>query len=814
MLNIGNYGTNFSNYKRQGKPNISKVNFTGALTTQERKVSNILLEMAWEPYANLRAAIIPGPANPAYTMGNCYGGEFRVDTGVGSSNSKSAKDHLIFMKDLMGFNMVQNLPDGALTAESDKMNEDLSPFSGSPFTKGSQTIDPGWMQENGLVSVDDIKKYNVPDSSKNPLLNDYDNYFAKENEFFTTAYEKFLENKKLQAQYKEFEKHPVYSQWLDRMAISSSLVENIYGTDSFQTWKKISTKANTNCNLEMQQDLDQKLFDLLDDGGENEKNALARIAEIKADPACKKTMDFYKFKQFLAYTQAKEKYDFSSSKGIKIIADVPIGVSRLEPHIFPKAFMFDLNAKKSRGSSTLACPMSVGTADWGVAALKPNSEDSAKFIKLKYRTALETADTVRIDAAWQLVMQMVRHEYDDNSKDEWKDMGDKLLVAVTDAFKDAGKEKEIKNIVAENLGFDEEGRISKTKAILDRFEIPEIVHGVHGIPNDAENKWITPGIHDHKSMKSLQPNYEDRIDTLAGRYIKPTIKRIQMMFTDAFGRAEAYNDPDEGQKLNDMPETNLPEKEAKAKAIKNRSAWKPRQAENYEETYYRGLAGDGTEKTGFNAFKALKRAMQWNNDISYPNGNLTAEKGKKAVAELLQYFESAVEEKNEIYATKDADTKGSNLLAEKFGQKAVDILLGAYESLGNKNAEDKKREYQKIMINVEDAINEHVSQQPHPANTDATMSAVQNAENNVQSAVKNASKKVADNSNNGLDFSALKSNKNFMAIGLGTVALGGAFAIYKKMKSNQIQEQKIRHKNNAKNKVSNKNRNKVLDLAG
>jgi hypothetical protein len=718
--------------------NQSNVNFGRALTPEERMISNILVERAFQINGvDTRAVIMPGASTAPYTM-NHNGKKIKVDTGVGSPNSKAAVDQLLLFKDIHGINARQSLPTGTLTPENSKyadksiLNEtfeNVCPFSGSPLEKGSQNIDPGSLLEDGLVSEEDVLAYNAPETPDSKLKANYDNYFAKEETFFNKAHKNFKEkintDSKLQERYSEFIKNPSYSQWVEKKATTAALIENLYGKNNFLKWDD-SKKQNSACTLELKPELDKKLFLALND--ENHPlhaDAETRWGDIKKDPECQKSMEKYTFKQFLAYDQSKKMYEkVLKANDIKEIADVPIGSSLLDAHVFPEAFDVDFDAKNSRGYSTLHCPMDGGDDDWGLPALKhvesKNQADpkAIEYTGLKYENALETADSARIDGAWQLRLQYAGKGNGEAPK--WQEMGEGVIERIKKAFDNKGKQDNIKNIVAENQGGGE--RISKTQAVLDRLGFPTIEIN----KDDCTRKNILSlGIHDHESVAKKIQGRENQIDAFTKlcrgifNFGNNGTSQTQVTALDLVGRKETINDPNWTNNVNKKAVNTPDQAEMKRKEIKNGSNWKVRDPENFEELMFRNLAGDNEskEKLGLNTYKALNRSFYWKNMIETKDNKIINKSGISdvpIVAELLQHFENVVEEKG-VYTTAEADKQSDKLmegLHKKFGKEAVQILLDGHKSLANKPISHKEDKYKRVMMDFAAAVEKYRAGEP------------------------------------------------------------------------------------------------------
>lgn len=769
MLNI--------NLSQRNYQNPSKLNFGRALSPDERKISNVLMERTHQINGvDVRAIIVPGASQPSYTMTGKDGKPLVVDTGVGSPNSKAAREKMLFDRDIFGFNARQETPYGEISGVN------LSPFSGSVFVRGAHLTDPGSIHEMGLVSREDVEKFNA--TERNNWHNNYNNYFDKNEEFFRTAHSNFTKkietDSALRAQYDAFVSHPVYSQWLEKEAIGSVLKKHLYGNTVFTKWNQVPAKANPNCALELAGDVDKKLCYEMgsDSASDATKN---RVSAIKADPACADEIEFFKFKQFLAYQQDAENYDFMTKNGIMRIADVPIGAEDMDAWSFPKAFSIDINTKKQTGIATLASPDGHGgTADWGVPALRADfasgHKDASEFVDLKYRNAIQTSDTARVDGGWQLRVQHVQNHFDDNTGSELIDLGDDgLFPAVKNAFDKAGKPQGLGYIVAENIGND--NRVQLTQNALNKFGMPQIALNWLECPT---NYYGCPGTHDRPSIISRNPHRDNQINEFTSYFMGEKdgkgARKIMFMSPDVYGRSEQYNNPD-----------NL-----------GADNWGLREPENYQEFYYKQVSGVHGDEFGLNPYRVGKKAMEWKNIIGYENGNMVVHADAnfapdaKIVAELLEHFDGVLKEQK-LFKPEEAEAQSTELMKgmhQKFGKEAVDILLSGYDSFANKP--DNEGNFKKMMTAVAEAVGKHRVNNPQPVATVA-QETIQNATTptapttsatsdvkEVTSSAENASKEVG------------KIGKGKMAAIVGGVVAVGAVGMYlaSQNKAHNIEKQR------------------------
>ncbi|MDD3420044.1 MAG: 4-alpha-glucanotransferase, partial [Candidatus Gastranaerophilales bacterium] len=517
-----------------------------------------------------------------------------------------------------------------------------------------------------------------------------------------------------------------FSEWIDKMAVSSALKENLYGNDNFLRWDN-SQKLNPQAKLELNADVDKRLFLSDKDKRSLDKSIVdARINAIKQDDACRESMEFFKFKQFIAYDQATKMHQFLNKNGMKEIADVPIGTSLLDVHVFPDAFDIDLNTKNTRGYSTLLCPMDPGIDDWGLPALK-NNDAARDYVALKYGNALQSSDTARIDGAWQLRHSFVGHHFDDKNfvlnapekpgTTEWRPM-DGFFDKIYDVFKKEGKESGIANIVAENQGSGD--RITLTDRELQRLGMPTIEINKS---NCTTSNILSMGIHDHSSLASNIEKREDQIDVLARLYKglfndgKSGTNQIQITAFDLMGRKEQINNSQLSKRNNEKPANTPEQRAAKKKAAKESPNWKARNPMSAESLMYRNLAGDNEagQKAGSNTYKALNRAFYQKYLVvdGAEKGQIVEHSGIKDapfVAKVLQYFENVVERKGP-YTTVEANLQQNTFMREfknAFGEKTAKILVDGFEELGNKNIENQTQKFQQMMLKASEAFDEHI----------------------------------------------------------------------------------------------------------
>ncbi len=203
------------------------------------------------------------------------------NTGVSNLVAKESQEFFKFLKPLLGFNIVEVLPQGQV---GNSLNTGLyCAYSGTAFSLGTHQIDPELLTTEKFGKIlkpeefEQIVCANIK-SDKDTIAN-YDNVMAhtgEQNKVLKIAHERFLkldDNSELKKQYNFYVKENSY--WLD--------IPNKYESD----------------------------------------------------------MDFFRFKQFLADEHLKIARKQLNNEGIKLCGDCLIGFSKTELEAFPNAYMKD-----------------------------------------------------------------------------------------------------------------------------------------------------------------------------------------------------------------------------------------------------------------------------------------------------------------------------------------------------------------------------------------------------------------------------------------------------------------------------------------
>ena len=300
-------------------------------------------------------------------------------TGVGLLNQSG--EFFDFAKKYWGINEVQILPSGQYHAHKWQY-----PFySGTTMDLGNHLIDV-----KSLVSKEDFQK--IVDANKTKDKVNFSNVVD-----LGSTQEEVLKNlhKNITPELKsEFEKYKLENNaHLEPKGLYRALRE-IYGEHNYNHWNE----------------LDRNLFneDLV-----SEAQRAKRIREIYAQKS--ETIDFYKFKQFLAEKSLKQAKDELNKKGIKLNGDMACGFSFDEVWSHPKAF---------HNNSTIG---------WGMPALNLDSKEAENLIREKSNLYARRFDGIRVDAAWTYVAPPVKDEL--TGAVTKKDYGAKFLDIIDDEVK-------------------------------------------------------------------------------------------------------------------------------------------------------------------------------------------------------------------------------------------------------------------------------------------------------------------------------------------------------------------------------------------
>lgn len=286
--------------------------------------------------------IVPTPSLPQSKENN---------TGVGNLGTKDAQSFFDFAKKYWGINEVQILPSGHYHSHAGE----YLPYSGTSMDLGNHIINL-----KDFLNEDEFNKI-VKSNSTTDRVN-----FANVVDLNSIS-EDMLKQlyKRMSPEMKqEFESYKQeYSTLLERKSLYRALRE-IHGTHEYKNWSE----------------LDKNLFneDLV-----SVPLREKRISDIKAEKA--DTIEFYKFKNFLAEKSLKKAKAELNAKGLKLNGDMLCGFAYEEVWANPKAFLKDT------------------TMDWGLPVLDASSPESEQILREKVNFYAKHFDGFRVDASWTYI---------------------------------------------------------------------------------------------------------------------------------------------------------------------------------------------------------------------------------------------------------------------------------------------------------------------------------------------------------------------------------------------------------------------------
>ncbi len=295
------------------------------------------------------------------------------DIGVGTLNSLEAQKFLLYMKPYVGFSRVKDYPLGRLLRHDE--SRFYCPYDRSSITIGEDTVDFSKLlnEDYGcLLTRKDLDDFVIPNSINRKSINriNYENVLGTSKNYpilrlFRKAWDSFNEHHysffdPLRIEFEDFKHSPVAENF-DRVALYPFIARK--EPDLFKNFD-ISPKR-------------QKKFE-------------------KYKEKYKDEIEFFTFRQFIAYKQRIETKKALNEKGIEVDGDVPIGFGPDEIWAFPDAFD------------------KVHTIGWGFPLLKyydliknPNSA-AAKLLRQKFGLAARIYDGIRVDVGVSYDAYMVR----------------------------------------------------------------------------------------------------------------------------------------------------------------------------------------------------------------------------------------------------------------------------------------------------------------------------------------------------------------------------------------------------------------------
>ncbi len=583
----------------------SNLSFTRALNSKELKEFKAIRDKGKQLAGQTGQSIFIVPDT-------CLPQTAGTNTGVGNLSSNSAQEFFNYMKDYLGFNRVEVLPQGELHSN----NGLYSPYSSTALSLGNHQINLELLMQddfNKILLPEEYKE--VVDSNTSPNKDTIVNHknvteeYSAQEKALRKAYTRF-KNLNEQTQLKKDFKNYVMenSDWLEPKAIYKILSKK-YGTNDYEYWHGI----------------DPYLYESAIKPEERTER-ITQILKENPDEA-----EYYKFKQFMADKHLAIGKKKLNDMGIKLTGDCEINFSKDEIWADPAAF------NRNRF---------IGEKDWGIISLdystiKDPSSASAQMLKKKVELCAKRYDAIRFDVGWAYLKPKLHH-YAGGFETQY--LGDSVLKFIEQTVKDIkGNDYDLNNLIYEFQGGEifksdyQSGAVFKTGRLLNEAAERVGVYDtafMHDTPydiwgsNDAFLKrgWspdkfvVGVGNHDTQPLRQIANNIRDDAITGGDRYhrngaIKPLAdilkldpkklsnpieyakakwaepmmaKNNMMFYMDVFGREERFNM--HGQNTTVHPEKNF--------------AYKI--PENYKEAYHKAIQ----EGYGFNIMDSLEKVFK------------------------------------------------------------------------------------------------------------------------------------------------------------------------------------------------------------
>ncbi len=597
------------------------INFCRKLKENEKKPYNDAIEQGKKFLGIENVAMI--------IHGSCYP-SINKDANIGSPYSKGAFKLIEFEK-LHGFNANQLGPIGKITAQN------YSPYESKVFSRNNLFIDLYDLTQKEYANILSLETYNnvtYKNSIKNANYNitnfkeAFENYDIALNEayfkFKTLLKENNPEAIRLNNEFTEFKTANGDRLFFDGVF---KILSNIHRTDDFSKWDS---------------ELDKNLIKRLN---HNDRAAQKRLELIVNRSGNK--IEKNSFIQFIAEKQVREKTELRNKLDFKYINDLLVGFSKSELWANPNAFL--------KGYK-LGCPyggFGNGPQVWDIPVLDPQklfNEDGSlgiagQLLKDKIDYALKYFDNIRVDHVLGLVDPYI---YKENSviKIDKVVQRDKLeadnISNLPKIDPQGNFKKVLKNIIIPAMkahGIDPKDAVWEdlctatptfSNIFYNELKLPGItqLEWRRGEYTSFDN-WALVGSHDSvPALKMDKKNSAWNTDYLAGFlnadpiHIKEkeefkrkidqnpiehtkakfvelfrTAKNIQISFADFFGIDKVYNYG--GQY--------------------NKSNWKLRLNNNFEDTYHKNL--ESQNPTALNMPEIIAMAVRAKIDMLVAKSN-------------------------------------------------------------------------------------------------------------------------------------------------------------------------------------------------
>lgn len=374
-----------------------------------------------------------------------------------------------------------------------------SAFAGNPlFINLEKLVD------NGLLEMDDLKT----EESFNEIKVEFEKVKKFKSVLFRKAYKNFLEHSSSEfVNFCETE-----SDWLDDFSLFMALKKH-FNEISWNNWEE-SIKLR-------------------------KPAAMKKYSEM-----LKNEIGYQKFLQYLFFKQWKEMRNYSSSKNIKIIGDIPIYVAfdSSDAWSHPEYFLFDEDNNPTFVAGVPPDKFSPTGQLWGnpLYNWEKHKENNFSWWKKRFKKTLEMVDIIRIDHFIGFVNYWAVPANDKTAENgSWQPAPGKELFSAV--LKDLGSLP----IIAEDLG----AITQKVIDLRDYFDFPgmKILHFAFGtgannpyLPeNFPENCVVYTGTHDNETTEGWFKNIPGFLKEEVRNYLDLKNEKISWRLIEAAWESKA-----------------------------------------------------------------------------------------------------------------------------------------------------------------------------------------------------------------------------------------------------------------------------------
>ena len=491
---------------------------------------------------------------------NTMPSEVGQNPGIGSICTKYSRTMIKQMHKMIPFDSVQLGPHGIIPGCT------LSPYSGSSFALDPKMIDVSELTEKTFGSIlnkssESLKKLfdgNEFDKNNVNLVNKdhIDKFFEPVLEDAFNGFKKLENTHPLKQEYNKFvEKHG--DNWLNKdalyQAFSKENTDGEYVNDYWPNWHN---------------DLDKNVFGSM----QGTPEAAARIKEVSEKQA--DTIDFHKFKQFIAEKQHFSAKEDLNKSGVNVLGDCPISFAPRDQW----ANMNDFETDRFIGARNLDGSIQF----WGGPMWK-----NASIIEKRFDRMNGLYDGLRADAGWEYKRSVM---YTGDRQHVWDgDQGRDILDRFNASARNHGKDLTLNSLENTYGSCNVKGQLLQLNS--EGYPIPEVI--ITGFGDFADQQipstWAALSTHDTPSALDFTKGDPNRVtDWFAGLFKGPSYgkgsENVLLNGTDVFGM---------GERLNGNKDGGLD--------------WKIRVPAKWEE-FFNGQLKNGY---GFNPAEVIKKALNW-----------------------------------------------------------------------------------------------------------------------------------------------------------------------------------------------------------